>query len=178
MKIALIGDGKMARAIAPLASERGHVVTVMLGERENARAAGISRSALGEPDVAIEFTEPSAAAANVVACARAGIPIVVGTTGWYDQLETVSAEVSALRGTMFWAPNFSLGVAAISAAIDAVARAIGDARGFDMHLVETHHSAKKDRPSGTAVALARIVAGASGRDVPVTSIRTGHVPGT
>jgi 4-hydroxy-tetrahydrodipicolinate reductase len=178
MKIALIGDGKMARAISPLAIERGHVVSVMLGEKDNVGAAGISRGALGEPDVAIEFTEPSAAAANVMACARAGIPVVVGTTGWYDQLETVSAAVRELRGTMFWAPNFSLGVAAMSAAVEAVSRAIGHARGFDMHLVETHHSAKKDRPSGTAAALARVVANASGREVPITSIRTGHVPGT
>jgi 4-hydroxy-tetrahydrodipicolinate reductase len=178
MKIALIGDGKMARAIAPLATERGHVVTVMLGERENAGAAAISRRSLGEPDVAIEFTEPAAAAANVVACARAGIPVVVGTTGWYDQLDAVSAEVRQVHGTMFYAPNFSLGVAAISAAIDAVSRAIGDTRGFDMHLVETHHSAKKDQPSGTAAALARVAAGASGREVPITSIRMGHVPGT
>lgn len=178
MKIALIGDGKMARAISPLAIERGHVVTVMLGERENARAAAISRSAMGEPDVAIEFTEPAAAAGNVVACARAGIPVVVGTTGWYEQLETVSAEVKNLRGAMFWAPNFSLGVAAISAAIEAVSRAIGDSRGFDMHLVEMHHAAKKDRPSGTAAALARVAESATGREVPVTSIRTGHVPGT
>jgi 4-hydroxy-tetrahydrodipicolinate reductase len=178
MRIALIGDGKMARAISPLAGERGHLVTAMLGERDNAGASGISRSALGDPDVAIEFTEPGAAAANVVACARERIPVVVGTTGWYEHLEAVSSEVRQLHGAMFWAPNFSLGVAAMSAAVAAVSRAIRGVPGFDVHLVETHHAAKKDRPSGTAAALARVAQDAAGRDVPITSIRTGHVPGT
>lgn len=178
MKIALIGDGKMARAIAPIASERGHTVTVMLGKGDNRDGSGITRELLGNPDVAIEFTEPSAAAANVLACVRAGLPIVVGTTGWYDRLENVIAEVRRLEGTMFWAPNFSIGVAVLSAAIGAATAALRGVPGFDTHLVEIHHAAKKDQPSGTAASLARIAAGNLGRDVPITSVRTGFVPGT
>lgn len=178
MKIALIGDGKMARAIAPLAAERRHTVTVMLGKGDNRDGSGISRERLGDPDVAIEFTEPSAAAANVLACVRAGLPVVVGTTGWYEQLENVIAEVRRLEGTMFWAPNFSIGVAVLSAAIGAATAALRGVPGFDAHLVETHHAAKKDRPSGTAASLARIAADNLGRDVPITSVRTGFVPGT
>lgn len=178
MKIAIIGDGKMARAIAPLAEERRHTVTAMLGPDDNRDGSGISRERLGNPDLAIEFTEPSAAAANVLACARAGLPVVVGTTGWYDALVTVTGEVHRLGGTMFWAPNFSLGVAVLSAAIDAATAALRGVPGFDIHLVETHHAAKKDRPSGTAASLARIASGNLGRDVPITSVRTGHVPGT
>jgi 4-hydroxy-tetrahydrodipicolinate reductase len=178
MKIALIGDGKMARAIAPLAVERRHTVTVILGKGDNRDGSGISRERLGDPDVAIEFTEPSAAAANVLACVRAGLPVVVGTTGWYDQLESVIAEVRRLEGTMFWAPNFSIGVAVLSAAIGAATAALRGVPGFDAHLVETHHAAKKDRPSGTAASLARIAAHNLGRDVPITSVRTGFVPGT
>ena len=178
MKIALIGDGKMARAIAPLAIERGHSIARTVGASENVDGMGISREALGNPDIAIEFTEPSAAAANVRACARAGVPVVVGTTGWYDQLEPVQEEVRRLGGTMFWAPNFSLGVAALTTAIEAVSRALRGAPGFDVHLIETHHAAKKDRPSGTAAALGRIAERGLGREVPITSVRTGHVPGT
>lgn len=178
MKIAIIGDGKMARAIAPLATGRGHTVTRILGEADNARGQGISREALGHPDVAVEFTQPTAAAENVLACARAGLPVVVGTTGWYDDLAAVSEEVNRLNGTMFWAPNFSLGIAALSAAIDAVSRALRGAPGFDVHMIETHHAAKKDRPSGTAASLGQIAARGLGREVPITSVRIGHVPGT
>jgi len=178
VKIALIGDGKMAQAIAPLAVERRHAVTVILGKDENAAGNGISRERLGNPDLAIEFTEPESAAANVLACARAGLPVVVGTTGWYAELDNVVAEVNRLGGSMFWAPNFSLGVAVLSAAIEAAATALRGVSGFDVHLVETHHAAKKDRPSGTAASLAAIASGGMGRDVPITSVRTGFVPGT
>ena len=168
----------MARAIAPLAIERGHVITVTLGASDNTNASGISREKLGNPDVAIEFTEPAAAAANVLACARGGVPIVVGTTGWYDQLDRVIGEVRRLGGSMFWAPNFSLGVAVLSAAIEAATAALRGAPGFDVHLLETHHAAKKDRPSGTAASLGRIAERGLGREVPITSVRTGYVPGT
>jgi 4-hydroxy-tetrahydrodipicolinate reductase len=178
VKIALIGDGKMSRAIAPLAVERGHSITVMLGAGENRDGSGITRERLGGPDVAIEFTEPSAAAANVVACAKAGLPVVVGTTGWYDQLDRVITEVRRLDGAMFWAPNFSVGVAVLSAAIQAATAALRGVPGFDVHIVETHHAAKKDKPSGTAASLARIAETGLGREVPITSIRTGQVPGT
>jgi 4-hydroxy-tetrahydrodipicolinate reductase len=178
VKIALIGDGKMARAIAPRAEERGHTITAMLGEKDNAKGTGIKRDRLGDPDIAIEFTEPSAAVANVLACARGGVPVVVGTTGWYDQLDAVRAEVTKLGGSMFWAPNFSLGVAILSAAIDATTAALRGVPGFDVHLIETHHAAKKDRPSGTAAALATVASRNLGKDVPITSIRTGQVPGT
>ena len=178
MRIALIGDGKMAKAIAPLAADRGHSITVMLGAAENRKAAGITREALADPDVAIEFTEPSAAADNVLACARAGVPVVVGTTGWYDSLDAVIADVRRLGGTMFWAPNFSVGVAVLSTAIRAASAALRGVPGFDIHLVETHHAAKKDKPSGTAASLAKVAESGLGREIPITSVRTGHVPGT
>jgi 4-hydroxy-tetrahydrodipicolinate reductase len=178
VKIALIGDGKMAQVIAPRAVERRHTITAMLGEADNAKGEGISRERLGNPDVAIEFTEPAAAASNVLACARSGIPVVVGTTGWYDQLDEVRAEVVRIGGAMFWAPNFSVGVAVLSAAINAASKALRDVPGFDVHLIETHHAAKKDRPSGTAASLADVASTNLKREVPITSIRTGHVPGT
>jgi 4-hydroxy-tetrahydrodipicolinate reductase len=178
VKLALIGSGKMARAIDPLALQRGHTVTAMLGRGDNRDGGGINRERLGNPDVAIEFTEPSAAAANVLACARAGLPVVVGTTGWYERLEEVSDEVRRLGGTMFWAPNFSIGIAVLSAAIEAASAALKGKPGFDVHLVETHHAQKKDKPSGTAASLARIAEAGLGREVPITSIRTGSVPGT
>ena len=178
MRIALIGSGKMSRAIAPLAEERRHSVTAILGRADNSGGSGVTRERLGHPDMVIEFTEPSAAAANVVACARAGLPVVVGTTGWYDQLEPVIAEVRKLEGSMFWAPNFSVGIAVLTAAIEAATLALRNVPGFDAHLVETHHAAKKDKPSGTAAALANVAKAGLSREVPITSVRTGFVPGT
>ena len=154
------------------------MVTVMMGRPDNPAGSAITRERLGHPDVVIEFTEPSAAAANVLACVRAGLPVVVGTTGWYDQLEPVIAEVRKLEGSMFWAPNFSVGIAVLTAAIEAATLALRDVPGFDAHLVETHHAAKKDKPSGTAAALANVAKAGLSRDVPITSVRTGFVPGT
>jgi 4-hydroxy-tetrahydrodipicolinate reductase len=178
MRLALIGDGRMGRAVASLAEARGIVITAMIGVADNADGAGISRERLGHPDVAIEFTEPSAAVANVLACAREGVPVVVGTTGWYAQLPVVLAEVQRLGGAMLWAPNFSIGVAVLTAVAETAARLLRDADDVDTHLVETHHATKKDAPSGTAAALADVVARMTGRAVPITSVRVGHVPGT
>jgi 4-hydroxy-tetrahydrodipicolinate reductase len=178
MRIALIGDGRMGRAVAERARERGHEVTAMLGIDDNRDGSGIERDRLGDPEVAIEFTEPTSAVRNVRACARAGIPVVVGTTGWYAELDTVLREVGAAGGSMLWAPNFSIGVAIVTAAMEAAAAAMKQAGGFDAHMIETHHSAKKDQPSGTAQALADAAGQQLGRAIPITSVRTGHVPGT
>jgi 4-hydroxy-tetrahydrodipicolinate reductase len=178
MRLAIIGDGKMGRAIAALAADRGDVVTALVGLAGNEAGAGITRQGLGDPEVAVEFTEPAAAAANALACVRAGVPVVVGTTGWYDALDRVTAEVHAAGGALFWSPNFSLGVAVLLAAAETAARAVRAVGGFDAHLIETHHAAKKDRPSGTAAVLADRVGEVLGQRVAVTSVRTGQVPGT
>ncbi|OYV64733.1 MAG: hypothetical protein B7Z72_12900, partial [Gemmatimonadetes bacterium 21-71-4] len=103
--------------------------------------------------------------------------IVVGTTGWDDRRAEVEAFVERVGGALLAAPNFSLGVAAFTLTVEAAARAMRAAPGFDVHLIETHHAQKKDAPSGTALALARVAAAQLGRDVPITSVRTGSVPG-
>ena len=175
--VALIGMGRMGRALAALAPERGfHVVA----ELDPARAdfAGITRDTLRGAQVAIEFTTPDAAPGNARACAASGCPVVVGTTGWYDQLPAISQEIERAGGGMLTAPNFSVGVAVFDRVVAEAARLFGRLEGFDAHLIETHHGAKRDAPSGTAGALAKSVSAALGRTIPVTSIRTGHVPGT
>lgn len=175
--VALVGMGKMGRALAALAPERGVRV---VAELDPARAGytGITRDSLRGAQVAIEFTTPDAAPANARACAAAGCPVVVGTTGWYDQLPAVAAEVERAGGAILTAPNFSVGVAVFDRVVAEAARLFAHLDGFDAHLVETHHAAKKDAPSGTAGALAKTASAALGRAIPVTSIRTGHVPGT
>ena len=175
--VALIGMGKMGRALAALAPERGFTVVAQLA-RSRADYAGVTREALRGAVVAIEFTAPSAAANNVRACAASGCPVVVGTTGWYDELDSVRADVERAGGALLTAPNFSIGVAVFHRLVAEAARLFATVPGFDVHLVETHHAAKVDSPSGTADSLARAAEAAGSRAVPITSVRTGSVPGT
>jgi 4-hydroxy-tetrahydrodipicolinate reductase len=176
--IAIIGDGQMGRAIRDLAEAKGWHVTAVIGERESAGGSGITKSSLGNPDVAVEFTEPKAAVANIIAALRAGVPVVAGTTGWYDQLPAVT-EVANKGGTaLLWSPNFSLGVNVLielARYAGALMQPLGE---FDAQIVETHHSRKKDAPSGTATAIAKAAAEGLKRAIPTTSVRIGSVPGT
>jgi 4-hydroxy-tetrahydrodipicolinate reductase len=169
--LALIGMGKMGQTLDELADERGMQVAARIG-----RGDSIDTASLSGADVALEFTEPGSALANVRACMHAGIPVVVGTTGWHDALPAVAREAAAAGARLLWAPNFSLGVnAMIKLAADA-GRLLRDS-GFGVHLVETHHAEKKDAPSGTAIAVARSAESTLGRAVPITSLRVGFVPG-
>lgn len=176
LRLAVVGMGRMGRAIAALAPERECDVVATL-DAEQTRG-GITRELLGGADVAIEFTTPAAAPANVRALLDAGCPVVVGTTGWYDALPALTAYARERAGALLWAPNFSVGVNLFQRVVAEAARLFATAPGFDAHLVETHHTAKKDAPSGTALALEQVAARALGRGIPITSIRTGSVPGT
>ena len=171
--LALIGLGKMGRAIDQLAPEHGFRVVARLDRQRE-----VTRQSLADAVVAIEFTEPRAAVSNVRACLHADCPVVVGTTGWYDALPALRADVEAIGGSVLYAPNFSLGVAVFQELVAEAARRFATIPGFDAHLVEIHHAAKKDAPSGTAAALAGAAAAAGGAPIPITSVRTGSVPGT
>jgi 4-hydroxy-tetrahydrodipicolinate reductase len=177
LQLAVIGDGKMGRALASLAPDHGFDVVALLGEPQ-VLPGGITQALLNGAEVAIEFTVPRAAAANVRGCLAAGCPVVSGTTGWDAERAPVEAEVRAHGGAFLWAPNFSIGVALFARIVEDAARLVGRAgAGFDAHIVETHHKAKLDAPSGTARMLASRAASGLGRDVGVTSVRTGSVPG-
>ncbi|HEV7991543.1 MAG TPA: dihydrodipicolinate reductase C-terminal domain-containing protein [Gemmatimonadaceae bacterium] len=176
--LALIGMGKMGRTLATLAPDAGFRVVAEL-DANRPDYTGITRESLGGAHVAIEFTTPGAAAENARACARAGCPVVVGTTGWYQELDAVATDVERAGGAILTAPNFSVGVAVFDKIVAEASRLYARLPRFaDAHLVETHHAEKKDAPSGTAGALARTASAALGRDVPITSVRVGHVPGT
>jgi 4-hydroxy-tetrahydrodipicolinate reductase len=176
--IAIIGDGKMGQAIRQLAAEKGWNVAAMLGERESANGRGITASSLGNADVAVEFTQPDAAVANVTATLRAGVPVVVGTTGWYDSLGEVTRIATEAGTGLLWSPNFSLGVNVLIELARYAGTLMRPLEGFDAHIVETHHSRKKDAPSGTAIAIGKAASDALDRPIPTTSVRTGSVPGT
>ena len=176
--LAIIGDGKMGQAIRQLAVDRGWRVSAIIGERESAEGVGISRQSLGEPDVAVEFTQPSAAVANVTQCLRASVPVVVGTTGWYESLPELTRVAHETGTALLWSPNFSLGVNVMIEVARYAASLMHNLEEFDAHIIETHHTKKKDAPSGTAIAIDKAASDALGRPIPTTSVRTGSVPGT
>jgi 4-hydroxy-tetrahydrodipicolinate reductase len=173
VRLALVGMGKMGRQLEALAPERGFEVVATLDSHDPAP----TRAALRDAEVAVEFTQPDAATANVRTLVAAGCPVVVGTTGWYDELPALERHVADAGGAMLWAANFSLGVNLLLELAREAGRLLAGTA-FDAHLVEVHHAAKKDAPSGTAVVLGRAVEEGLGHAVPVTSVRTGSVPGT
>ncbi len=176
-RLAILGDGKMGRLVAALAPDAGCTVVAQLGARET--AAGVTRTALAGAEVVIEFTVPKEAARLVRSCAELGVPVVSGTTGWDEERPAVETFVRNSNGALLWAPNFALGVHIFAQVVAEASRRFARAgTGFDAHLVETHHQQKLDAPSGTARLLAEVAERGLGRPVPVTSVRTGHVPGT
>jgi len=175
-RLAIVGMGKMGNAIAELAPSRGWDVVARLDEAE--MAGTITRATLGNADVAVEFTVPSAAPSNIRAMVAAGCPVVAGTTGWYDQLDAIRRDVNSQNGALLTAANFSIGVNIFERVAELAARLLGHAGGFEAHITETHHSAKKDAPSGTARTLANTASAAWGKEIPITSLRVGSFPGT
>jgi 4-hydroxy-tetrahydrodipicolinate reductase len=148
MKIALYGYGKMGKAIEQVAMVRGHQVPLKV-DAANAGALPVGC------DVAIEFSRPDHVMANMKLCLESGVPIVVGTTGWYDQLNEVKAMVQANRGTLLWASNFSIGVNLFFKLNRYLAGLMDLQPGYAVHIDEIHHVHKLDAPSGTAITLAR-----------------------
>lgn len=174
MKIALIGYGKMGHAIEALAAERGHVVTVKL-DRDDPWPATM------DADVAIEFTTPATAVKNMRRCLEKGIPVVCGTTGWYGDYETVVAECKRLKGRLFTATNFSIGMNIMFELNRRLAELMRGRGDYKTSISETHHIHKLDAPSGTAITLQEQIVEAGKRKVesiPITSYREGEIPGT
>jgi 4-hydroxy-tetrahydrodipicolinate reductase len=179
LRIAIVGNGKMGQAIARLAQARGHTIHALIGAEENARGQALTRGRLAGADVALEFTQPDAAAANVERLIEAGIPTVAGTTGWREDLPRIAALVRQRNGALLHAANFSLGVHLFLHAARELARRFAGRPEFDAFILEEHHAAKVDAPSGTARELqARLTEGDAGRPYPITSVRAGATPGT
>jgi 4-hydroxy-tetrahydrodipicolinate reductase len=139
----------MGRRIETLATERGYEVVHRLDCGD-----AITREALHPADVAIEFTAPQAALSNVKALLHAGIPVVTGTTGWYQHLAEAQTLCQKLGGKLFYASNFSIGVHLAQATSDYLARLMQRTGGYRPSIEEWHHTAKKDAPSGTAITFA------------------------
>jgi 4-hydroxy-tetrahydrodipicolinate reductase len=152
MKIALIGYGKMGRMIEQIAKDRGHeIVSVIDIDNQEDFASEAFRSA----DVAIEFTAPHVAYSNYLKAWEAGVKVVSGSTGWLDEHgDDVRKACTEGGKTLFWASNFSLGVAIFSAVNKYLARIMNQFPVYYVRMEETHHIHKLDAPSGTAITLA------------------------
>ncbi len=155
MKIALIGYGKMGHMIEEIALQRGHeIVSIIDVDNRQDFDSDAFRSA----EVAIEFTNPTAAYDNYLRAWKQGVKVVSGSTGWLSEHEADVRRACTQQGhTLFWASNFSLGVAIFSAVNKYLARIMNDYPAYDVSEVETHHVHKLDAPSGTAITLAEQV---------------------
>ncbi len=152
MKIALIGYGKMGKAIEQIALQKGHDIVLKISE-DNLH--DLTNHNLSKVDVAIEFTQPHAAFDNVLKCFDANVPVVCGTTGWIQQMDEAKKICTEKNQSFFTAPNFSIGVNLFFTLSEQMAKMADRFSIYnDISITETHHSQKKDSPSGTAVSLA------------------------
>lgn len=187
MKIALLGYGKMGHEVEKVALEYGHVISLTIDTVDEWLEKA---SLLKLCDVAIEFTLPSIAIDNIIKCFEAGVPVVVGTTGWYDKFQLISEQCLLSSGTLFYATNFSIGVNVFADINRRLASLLTDYPMYSPAMVEIHHTQKLDAPSGTAISLANEIVAANSRirnyttgaagshEIAVQSIREGNVPGT
>jgi 4-hydroxy-tetrahydrodipicolinate reductase len=170
MKIALLGYGKMNRLIEEMAPAAGMQVTARFDSRRPL--------APGDYEVAIDFSVPGAVVENIGKAGAIGCGLVVGTTGWYGQLEAVREMVRRHPIGVVYGANFSIGVNLFFRMIQQAAALMKDHPEYDPFLWEMHHRAKKDAPSGTALRLRDIVGSVYGAAHPVASVRAGAAPGT
>ncbi|MCU1243097.1 MAG: dihydrodipicolinate reductase [Candidatus Acidoferrum typicum] len=177
--LAIVGHGKMGRLIEQLAPEYGFDVRLALGSARNACGAGLTRENLRGVDVAVEFSAPSAAAQNIRQLAALGVPVVVGTTGWFQDLACVREAVQSSGGALVWSPNFSVGVYRFRQIIAEAASAFAAEHEYEAWGWEIHHGAKRDAPSGTLLAVAEEMKQAGfDRAINLSANRAGAHPGT
>jgi len=187
MKIALLGYGTMGKAIEKIVNERGDEIVLKLSSDLPEHWLQSLKTA----DVAIEFSTPDSVTENVRTCMKFNVPVVIGTTGWHDQFELISAECKALNASVFYASNYSIGVNIFFQLNKTFAALMEHFPQYTAGIEETHHIRKKDAPSGTAITLANdLVAAHSGYDswanspslngneVYINSVRRDDVPGT
>ncbi|MDR1727737.1 MAG: 4-hydroxy-tetrahydrodipicolinate reductase [Acidobacteriota bacterium] len=179
MRIAILGYGKMGRLVEEIALREGMEVGPKLDVADNEGGAGVTRESMAGVDAAIEFSQPSAVIDNIRAAARAGVSLVVGTTGWGDRHAEVWQVVRESGIGLVYGANFSVGMNLFFEIVDYASSLVGKAPQYDPFLSEEHHRAKKDAPSGTALNLLETMRPhLGGREPGVACIRAGSIPGT
>ena len=177
--LAIVGHGKMGHLIEQLAPEYGFDVRLALNSATNAHGAGLTSENLRGVDAAVEFSTPSVAAQNIRQLATLGIPVVAGTTGWFQQLACVREAVQSGGSALVWSPNFSVGVYRFRQIIAQAASAFAAEHEYEAWGWEIHHAAKRDAPSGTLLAVAEEMKQAGfERNINLTANRAGAHPGT
>ncbi|MES2516189.1 MAG: 4-hydroxy-tetrahydrodipicolinate reductase [Bacteroidota bacterium] len=187
MNIALLGYGKMGREIEAIALQRGHSIVLKVDE---SNAAAFTSVDVKNADVAIEFSTPHTVISNIKTCFEAEVPVVVGTTGWYDEFEMIQELCLQKNGSLFHATNFSLGVNLFFKVNSYLAELMNKYDTYNVEMEEIHHIHKLDKPSGTAISLANQVLEKIDRKTNwsiteknpetlfINDIREGEVPGT
>jgi 4-hydroxy-tetrahydrodipicolinate reductase len=172
MLFLVLGKGKTGSLVAEVARERGHSVRA-LDVTENHHASALTAPTLAGVDAVIDFTAPEAAVENIRAVLALGARIVVGTTGWYAQLEELKAKAQR-RGALLYGTNFSIGVQKLFQ----LTAELAQLEGYKFSISETHHTTKLDAPSGTAITLQQIIQTAQpDAKVEITSHRIGDAKG-
>jgi 4-hydroxy-tetrahydrodipicolinate reductase len=187
MNIALFGYGKMGKEIEAIALKRGHYVVLKI-DKDNVET--ITDADLKKADVIIEFSTPHTVLENIKRCINAQVPIVVGTTGWYDSFEAIKKLCAENNGSLFHATNFSLGVNLFFKVNTYLAELMNKYNDYEVSMEEIHHIHKLDKPSGTAITLAEQIISkidkkkkwsiekSDPENLFIHDIREGEVPGT
>jgi len=188
MKIALLGYGKMGHEIEKICAKMDHEITMIIDSEDDWEKSGFG---LKEVDVAFEFSQPDTVEKNIYRCFDAGVPVVVGTTGWVDEIEQVKKVCNQRNQTLFYSTNFSIGVNLFFDLNGHLAKLMSKRSEYEISIEETHHVLKKDVPSGTAIVLANDIIQNIGRlakwviknpdkpeELGIRSFRVENVPGT
>jgi len=179
MNLAIIGYGKMGHIIEQIALSDGFAVCCRVNAKGNSNGVGLTKESLRGAEVAIEFSEPGAAAANIERLASLGVNIVCGTTGWHAELPRVREAVERAGVGLVWSRNFSIGVNLFTRLVSEAGRLFAGQPTYGAWGWEIHHAAKKDAPSGTMLQLVEEMKRAGyTREVSVSSSRAGAHPGT
>jgi 4-hydroxy-tetrahydrodipicolinate reductase len=187
MNIALLGYGKMGKEIEAIALQKGHTIVLKVSQTN---ASTFTINDLQKADVAIEFSTPHTVISNIKKCFEAQIPVVIGTTGWYDEFEMIQELCLQRNGALFHATNFSLGVNLFFKVNSYLAELMNKYDSYNVEMEEIHHIHKLDKPSGTAISLANQVLEKIERkknwsitdnnsdSLFIKDVREGEVPGT
>jgi 4-hydroxy-tetrahydrodipicolinate reductase len=179
MKLALIGYGAMNSMVGTLARQEDHEVALVLTSKDIARSVEELSERLAGHDAAIDFSVAGAVLANIEACARAGVPLIEGTTGWREDEERARRIVEEHNGALVYGANFSIGVNLFYRIISYAAGLFRATEIYAPFIEEAHHSRKRDAPSGTALRLRDLVSEHfAAREISVASTRAGYIPGT
>lgn len=188
MKIALIGYGKMGKAIEAVALEKGHEIVFKI---DVSNAAEFTKELADKAEVAIEFTGPHSAVQNILKCIEYGLPIVSGSTGWLNEWSQVENACKAKHGSLVYSSNYSIGVNLFFEINKQLAKLMDPYLNYDVSMTEIHHTEKKDAPSGTAITLAEQIlenlgrkdqwindAASNSNELSIKSERIDPAPGT